>query len=61
MFLPLIQLATKRTVQLVWGLLVIAVMTKQILSSVATPLLTLNVVHVQSLLFRRITTYCGKH
>lgn len=54
MFLPLIQPATKRTVQLVWVLLAIAVMTKQILSSVAAPLLTLNVVHVQSLLFRPV-------
>jgi hypothetical protein len=51
MFLPPIQPATRRTVQLAWVLLAIAVMTKQILSSVAAPLLILNVVHVQYPLF----------
>jgi hypothetical protein len=54
MFLPLIQPAMKRTVQLVWVLLMIVVMMKQILSSVAAPLLTLNVVQVQSLLFHPV-------
>lgn len=51
MFLPLIQPATRRIVQLVWVLLAIAVMMKQILSSVAALLQILNAVHVQYLLF----------
>jgi hypothetical protein len=54
MFLPLIQLAMRRTAQLVWVHLATAVMTKQILSSVAAPPLILNSVHVQYLLFHPV-------